>query len=628
SAFVRLDAFPLTSSGKVDRHALGRIAPEAEAVAGAAPRTATEELLAGIWAELLGLEEAGTATHFFAAGGHSLLATQAVARVRRLLGVELPVRALFEAPTVAAFAARVETARRSGAPPLPPLTPVERQAEPPLSFSQERLWFLDQLEPGSAVYHIPAALRLQGELDAAALERAFAGLVARHEALRTAFPAVAGRPVQRIAPAAPFTLPLIDLAAGPDALERLVREEARRPFDLARGPLLRATLVRLGPAEHVLLVTLHHIVADGWSVGVLVREVAALYAGETLPALPVQYADFALWQRRYLSGEALESGIAWWRQRLAGAPAELELPFDRPRPAVRGQRGDTVPVRLPEGLTAELGSLARRAGATLYMALLAGFQALLGRLSGQEDVPVGSPVANRTRVEVEGLIGFFVNTLVLRGDLSGSPGFDALLVRTREAVLEAQAHQEVPFEKLVEALAPERSLGRTPLVQAMLAFQNAPAGPPRLGSLAVRFQTVETGTAKVDLLLALEPAGRALGGAFEYDSELFDRATIVRLAGRWERLLAAAAAAPDQPLCDLAWLSEEEREQVLHEWSGGAAAYPRDASLAALFLAQVARAPEAVALESVEERLTYRELAARAAGVARRLRAVGVGPEV
>ncbi|HEY3480959.1 MAG TPA: amino acid adenylation domain-containing protein, partial [Streptomyces sp.] len=628
SAFVTLETFPLTPNGKVDRRALARVAPEAEAEIGAAPRTAIEELLAGIWAELLGLEEAGAATHFFAAGGHSLLATQAVARVQRVLGVELPVRALFEAPTVEAFAARVEAARRSGtAAALPPLVPVERPAEPPLSFSQERLWFMDQLEPGNAVYHIPAALRLEGELDAAALERAFAGLVARHEALRTVFPAVDGRPVQRIVPAAPFRLPSRDLTDRPDELGALIREEARRPFDLARGPLLRVTLVRLGPAEHVLLVTLPHIVADGWSVGVLVREVAALYAGETLPALPVQYADFALWQRRTLSGEALESGIAWWRQRLAGAAAELELPFDRPRPAVRGQRGGTVPVRLTEELITELATLARREGATLYMALLAGFQALLGRMSGQEDVPVGSPVANRTRVELEGLIGFFVNTLVLRGDLAGDPGFGALLGRTREAVLEAQARQEVPFEKLVEALAPERSLGRTPLIQAMLAFQNAPAGPPRLGSLAVRFLPVDSGAARLDLTLSVAARDGVLAGEIEYDAELFDAPTVLRLAGLWERLLAAAVRDPGARISSLELLAAAERWQLLAEWSDTAAAYPREICLHELLTAQARRSPEAVALVCGERSLTYAELDRRAGRLAGHLAALGVGPD-
>ncbi|HVG43628.1 MAG TPA: amino acid adenylation domain-containing protein, partial [Longimicrobium sp.] len=468
AAFVALERLPLTQSGKLDRRALP--APElASAEEGyVAPRTPVEEVLAEIWAEMLRLERVGVTESFFELGGHSLLATRVVSRVRQVFGVELPLRALFEGPTVAELAGRVEEMRRAGLPVLPPVVPVDRDRLLPLSFAQERLWFLDRLEPGSASYNIPAALRLAGALDAAALERALGEVVRRHEALRTTFTEVDGSPVQVIAPFGGFALPVEDLSGLGEvdreaAVRRRAGEEARRGFDLSAGLLFRVALLRLGEEDHVLLLSIHHIVSDEWSMGVLFRELWALYTAyregreSPLPEPPVQYADYAVWQREQLAGEVLDRQLSYWRELLAGAPELLELPTDHPRPAVQTNRGAAVPVGFSLELLERLQALGRSEGATLYMTLLGAFQVLLGKYAGSEDVVVGSPIAGRTRGEVEGLIGFFVNTLVLRTDLSGDPSFREVLRQVREATLGAYAHQELPFEKLVAELQPERS---------------------------------------------------------------------------------------------------------------------------------------------------------------------------
>ncbi|HYW05316.1 MAG TPA: amino acid adenylation domain-containing protein, partial [Longimicrobium sp.] len=437
SAFVVLDALPLTSTGKVDRRALPAPDPVARGEGGAdseGPRTPVEEVLAGIWAEVLGVERVGVHDDFFAFGGHSLRAMQVTARVREVLRVSVPLRALFEDATVAGLAVHVERLLRDGdgdAPP-PPLARGVAGADAPLSFAQRRLWFLERMEPGTATYNVPAALRLGGALDVAALERALGEIVRRHEVLRTTFTEVGGEPARRVSAAGEFGL-AVETVTDADAARRRVLEEAARPFDLERGPLFRARLFRVGPEEHVLLLAQHHIVSDGWSHGVLLRELTALYAAFTrgepspLPELPVQYADHAAWQRAYLSGPVLDKQLAWWKARLAGAPAVLELPTDRARPAARSNRGSYERFHLPPTLAGALRELSRREGVTLFMTLLAAWQALLGKYSGQEDLVVGAPVAGRTHREAEGLVGFFVNTLALRGDLAGDPSFRALL---------------------------------------------------------------------------------------------------------------------------------------------------------------------------------------------------------
>ncbi len=641
AAFVTLDALPLTPNGKVDRKALP--APEWERAGEGflAPRTPVEEIVAGIWAEVLGRERVGLADHFFELGGHSLLATRVMSRLRAALGVEVPLRDLFAAPRLADFAARVESARRTGAlPPAPPLVAAPREAAPPLSFAQQRLWFIDQLEPGSPLYNMPGALRIEGPLDGAVLARCLGEIARRHEALRTVFAAPEGSPVQVILPAGPFPLSVMDLSELPAgereaAAAALTAEEAARPFDLTRGPLLRASLLRLAEEDHVVLLTLHHIVGDGWSLGVLVREIAALYPAfaegrpSPLPELPVQYADYAVWQRSWLRGEVLEGEIGFWRRQLAGLPALLELPTDRPRPAVQSYRGAVRPVWLPAALARRIEELGRREGATPFMALLAAFQVLLARYSGQDDLAVGSPVAGRDRVETEGLIGLFVNTLVLRGDLAGEPTFRELLGRVRETALAAYLHQDVPFEKLVEELAPERSLAQTPLFQVMFELQNEPVGSLDLPGLRLRPAggPAATATAKFDLTLALEEKDGGLGGTLEHATDLFDAATIDRLAGHFERLMAAAAEWPDLRVFDLPWASEAESVQILRQWNDTRVEGLAEGCLHWDVAAQAARTPSAVAVETESERWTYRRLLGSARLLARHLRELGVGPD-
>ncbi len=490
AAFVSVERFPLTPSGKVDRRHLALSGPEPQETTGAdaAPRTPVEEVLAGIFAEVLGLSFVGARDGFFDLGGHSLLATRVISRVRTAFGVELPLRALFESPTVEGLAQTVEAALRSGMAPVPPIVPVGREVDLPLSFSQERLWFLEELAPGTGAYHIPLFLRLSGRLDPGRMEESLGEVVRRHEALRTAFPSRGGRPVQSVTSWPGPRLSSVDLSSLATVprlatAARLAREEAVRPFDLEQGPLLRATLLRLGHEEHDLLVTVHHIVADGWSLGVLGRELSTLYAaactgGSTspLPPLPVQYPDYSVWQRQWLAGEVLEAQLDWWREQLTGAPATLDLPTDRPRPPVPSFRGAVEPFALPEDLARGLRALARGEGATLFMVLLTGFASLLHRYSGQDDVVIGSPLANRGRREIEGLIGLFLNTLPLRIRLHGEPSLRELLGRVREMALEVYARQEAPFEKLVEALVPGRDLSRSPVFQVMLVLQEPGEG--------------------------------------------------------------------------------------------------------------------------------------------------------
>jgi amino acid adenylation domain-containing protein len=637
---VPLDAFPLTPSGKLDRRSLP--APGAARRLGAdltPPRGPIEESVAAFWAEVLGSGPVGIHESFFELGGHSLLATRVMSRVRAAFGIELPLRVLFEEPTVAGLAAAVEGVLRAGAPPVPPLVPVPRDGDLPLSFAQQRLWFLDQLLPGDPAYSLPFALRLVGALAPEALAMSFGALVARHEILRTTFAVRDGEPVQRIAPPAPVPVPLHDLAGLPPEhaqteVHRLAAEDARRPFDLARGPLLRVRLVRLGDREHALLLNLHHIVADAWSMGVLIRELTALYTSFTrstaalLPELPVQYADYAVWQRDWLRGEALEAQLAWWRGELAGASPALGLPFDRPRPAVSGHRGGQVGLALPEDLAAALGALSRRQGATLFMTLLAAWSALLSRSAAQDDVLVGSAIANRTRLETESLIGFFVNTLVLRTDLSGNPGFGELVARIRRATLGAYDHQDLPFERLVEELAPERSLNRSPLFQVMFGLQNAPAEAFEMAELELRPLRLAGETAKFDLTLSLVEVPAGLHAGLGYNSDLFDRATAERLLGGFGALLAGAVADPAKRFSELPLLSAAEREQLAAAAEASRHAAP-DVALAvpAAFAELAERMPAAVAVTGSGADLTFGELRRWSRRLAGMLRREGVGAE-
>jgi amino acid adenylation domain-containing protein/non-ribosomal peptide synthase protein (TIGR01720 family) len=641
--YVFLDAMPLTPSGKIDRRSLpapDRARGEPEAAL-SAPRTPLEELLAGIWAQVLGVERVGIHDNFFALGGHSLLATQVFGRLRAALGIELPLRTLFEAPTVSALAERSEAARRGGVTvQAPPLVRVPRGGgELPLSFAQQRLWFLDQLEPESPFYNMAAVVHFLGSLDVSALEQSLREVVRRHEGLRTTFLGVDGRPRQIIAEEPSLTLPVIDLSALLSTAQeaerrRLTAEEGEQPFNLAKGPLLRTKLLRLSDTEHVLLLTMHHIISDGWSTGVLVREFTALYeafqAGKPspLPELPLQYADFAVWQRQWLDGEVLEAQLAYWKRQLGGELPILELSTDRPRPAMQTFRGAVELVSLPKDLCKALTALSQREGVTLFMTLLATFQLLLHRYSGQDDIVVGSPIASRTSAETEGLIGLFVNTLVLRTDLSGELTFSQLLGRVREVTLGAYAHQEVPFEKLVEALQPERDLSRSPLFQVMFTLQNTPLPALELAGMKIRPMEVENTTAKFDLELIFEDTDDGMLGTLEYNTDLFDAATAAQMLGHYRSLLTAVTASPERRLSDLPFLTAPERSQLLLGWNDTFQDVPHNRSFQELFEAQVQRTPEAVAAVFSDQRLTYRELNRRANRLAHHLRGIGVGRDV
>ncbi len=642
TAWVFLEALPLTSNGKVDRKALARRSPVSPRPEGPAPRTPLEAEVAAIWVELLGIASVGMTDDLFSLGGHSLLAVRLVDRVCARLGVDMPLRKVFQAPTVAAMASWVESElRRSQSEREQPLTGGLAGALPPLSFAQQRLWFLDRLEPDSAAYNLAILLRLAGPLEPGFLTSALSEVVRRHEALRTTFevPVGSSDPVQVVRAPVGRALPVLDLEgllARDAEVARLVHEEAAVPFDLQRGPLLRAALLRLGPKDHRLLVNLHHIVADGGSVEVLERELATLYtafaAGQPspLPELPVQYPDFAVWQRSWLAGEELERQLAYWRDLLAD-PQASELPADRPRPAVRSSRGAVEEAELPESLVAGLEQLGRRYGATPFMTLFAGFLALLYRYTGQDDLLVGTPVAGRGRADIEGLIGFFVNTLPLRVGLAGKPSFAELVKRVRAAALSAYAHQDVPFERLVAEAALERDLSRNPLFQVIFAFLDS-WGPLELGPGLTLAEAagVHPGTAKFDLSFHVSREARTQSGLrllLEYSTDLFDPATIRRLMGSFERLAAAAVDRPEVPIAALPLLTFIEQAQL----SAADQAEPRGVPaglLHGLFEAQAQRTPEAVALVSGGTVLTYAELAERSTHLARRLRALGAGPEV
>jgi len=636
AAFVRIDRLPLLPNGKLDRGALPAAGTERSEGEYAPPRTPTEEMLAAIWGELLGVERAGARDSFFELGGHSLLATQLVSRLRQSMGVEVGLRAIFETPVLAALAWRIDQLRRGDyLPEAPPLVPVPRDGALPLSFAQQRLWLLDRLDPWSAAYNLPLSLWLSGWLRVPLLEHSLSEIVRRHESLRTVFVEIDGEPVQKVLPHRPCSLPVVDLEALPEERRQTVAlslawAEAQRPFDLSRGPLLRACLVRLEEREHLALATMHHIVSDAWSTGILIRELSTLYqsladrTAPALPELPVQYADFAVWQRGWLQGEVLKEQLAYWRGQLGGDLPVLQLPTDRPRPPVQTVRGAVLTARLPLALTEDLERLSRAEGTTLFMTLLAGFQALLGRYSGQRDVIVGSPIANRTRLEVESLIGFFVNTLALRGDLGEEGTFRDLLSRTREAVLGASAHQDLPFEKLVEELQPRRDLSRSPLFDVLFVLQNAPAERLALSGLMLRPLGVDSGRSPFDWTVSMTRTDQGLATSFEYNRDLFDRGTVTRALVHLESLLEAWAADPGAGLWETPLLSPAEEHQVRVEWNRLGESFP-EVSLPDLVAAQVQSRPDASAAVFENQVWSYAGLDRQAERVARRLTAAGVG---
>ena len=509
----------------------------------------------------------------------------------------------------------------------------------PLSFAQQRLWFLDQYEPENILYNIPAAIRMKGTLNVAALERGLSEILKRHEALRTTFCIVDDRPVQVINEVQDFSLTVIDLGeSSPEknkaTAERLVAEEARQPFNLAEGPLLRIKLLRLAENDHVLLVIMHHIISDGWSIKVLMREVGELYEAyankreAALPDLPIQYADFAAWQRDWLQGERLEEQLSYWRAQLVDAPPFLELPTDRPRPKFKTFHGADVLLSFSKSLSQDIMRLSRGEGVTLFITLLAAFSTFLYRYSGQRDLLVGTPIANRNRAETESLVGFFINTLILRTRFSDEMTFRELLGQVRETAFEAYAHQDLPFEKLVEELHPERSLNHSPIFQVMFHLQNALGEGPGLSGLSMSPLDVETQTAKFDLLLTMVESNEGLAGSLNYNSDLFDAATITRMAKHFERLLEAAVSNPDEEVSRLSLLSDSEKNGLLFAWNDTRRDYGKDIPVHLAFVEQARRTPEAVAVRFEQDGLTYTELNRRANRLAQRLRRLGVGPEV
>jgi amino acid adenylation domain-containing protein/non-ribosomal peptide synthase protein (TIGR01720 family) len=636
---VALDALPRTPNGKVDRRALP--APDYEGLDGASyvpPRTVTEELLTGIWADILGLERVGVRDHFFELGGHSLLATQVVSRIRNAFRIELPLRAAFECPTIADLAATVDRVRAEGSgDQIPPLTPSRREGPAPLSFAQQRLWFLAQLEPESWLYNLSFAMRLRGPLDADALRSSFDAVALKHDQLRTQFLIVEGRPVQDLVECSPVPFEQQEAQLRPDEtlddyVARAAAREARRPFMLEGHLLWRVKLVRLGEQDHLLLVTLHHAIADGWSLNLLLADMVdtycALRGGKPvpLPSPTVRYADYAQWQREWMTGEVLDGELNYWKRTLGGAPSMLSLQTDHARPTVQTFRGARHTFTVPSNLLTALQALSRRQGATLFMTVLAGFQVLLHRYGGDMDLSIGTPIANRTSLETEDLIGFFVNTLVLRTDLSGNPRFIDLLDRVRDVVVGAQSHQDVPFEQVVDALKPERDLSHAPLFQVMFALQTLGRQAMEIPDLSIEPVEVDPGSAKFDLSLEMTLAPEGLTGFFEFNLDLFEPSTIARMAVHFLTLLEKIVAEPQRKLTAFPMMDAAERAQVVGAWNETACAYPA-VSVPAQIAAQAAQTPEAVAVRAGEATLTYAALLTQAQQLAGALRARGIAPE-
>ncbi|TAF08889.1 MAG: amino acid adenylation domain-containing protein, partial [Nostocales cyanobacterium] len=637
---MMLDSLPLTPSGKVDRRALPTPDVSKE-LSGeyVAPRNPIEEILAVIWQQVLKIERVGIYDHFFEIGGHSLLATQIISRVRSSFQVELSLRSIFSHPTIAQLAANIQGLKQDGLDVVaPPILVREDNQNLPLSFAQQRLWFIDQLQPNSPLYNMPMGLRLQGNLVLAALEKSFLEIINRHEVLRTNFVADQGQAKQVIHSELNWKITVVDLRnlsnlEAETATQNLVYQQAIQPFNLASEALIRATLIVLSETEHLLLVCMHHIVSDGWSIGLLAEELAALYSafvvGEISPLtpLPIQYADFAIWQRNWLQGDVLSRELSYWQKQLENAPALLSLPTDRPRPAVQTFAGGNVEFTISAKLTEKLTKLSQQQGVTLFMTLLTAFQTLLYRYTGQTDILVGSPIANRDRHEIEGLIGFFINTLVMRGNLAGNPQFQELLPQIREMAMAAYSHQNLPFEMLVETLQPERNLSYTPIFQVVFGLQNAPMSSTQWTGLNVNPEVIDSPTSKFDLSLLMENTGSELVGVWEYSTDLFDRSTIERMMGHFITLLTAIVEAPQTRINELPILTETEK-QILLNSQNNIQEYAAKKCLHQLFAEQVEKTPDAVAVVFASEQLTYRELNNKANQVAHYLRSLGVGADV
>jgi amino acid adenylation domain-containing protein len=638
---VCLDELPVTPNGKIDRQALP--VPDSTQLQSkqyVAPRNEVEEQLSSIWQEVLGIDQVGVHDNFFELGGHSLLATQMMSQIRQTLGVEVPLKKLFEASTIDDLALQIQGYQADSKILMPPLRPVSRAENLSLSFAQQRLWFFDQLEPGSPAYNMPGAVKLQGKLDFSVLEKTFCEVIRRHESLRTNFiVSQDGQPIQVINRLRDWHVNIIDLQEMPlDEQEQQVQElaiaEAAKPFNLETDSLIRAALLLVSETEQILLLTMHHIVFDGWSMGLLVEEIATLYSAfiqgniSPLSELEIQYVDFAVWQKEWLKGDILQQQVDYWQQQLAGAPALLELPTDRPRPPVQTSNGASYESTIPVHIAQVLDKLTQQEGVTLFMTLLAAFDTLLYRYTGQSDIVIGSPIANRNRAEIENLIGFFVNTLVLRNDLSGNPTFRELLQRVREVSLDAYAHQDLPFEMLVETLQPERNLSHSPLFQVMFILQNTPISNLELPGLTLRTVATKSSISPFDLTLSLNSTAEGLDVGWEYNTDLFDASTIERMSRHFEILLTGIAENPDLPIFTLPILTAAEQQKILVDWNSTQADYPQEQCVHQLFEAQVNKTPEAISIVCGDEQLTYQELNARANQLAHHLQTLGIKPEV
>jgi acyl carrier protein len=569
---VRLEKLPKTASGKLDKRGLPQFQEVRETRAYQGARNAIEEILVGIWKDVLGVNRISIYDNFFELGGHSLLATQAVSRVRKCFQVEIPLQSIFEWPTVAQLASGIEEQLKvAQGQRIPSITPAAHDGKAPLSFAQQRLWFLDQLKPNNSAYNVPAAVRLKGDLQIKVLEETLSEIVRRHEALRTTFTITEGEPTQQIHKAEPIKIPLADISFLSEEqreaeVYRIAKEEAQRGFDLREGPLMRVGLVRMREQEHVFVMTMHHIISDGWSIGVLVKEMARMYGGGVRgeevkeEELKVQYGDYARWQREWLKGEELEKEILYWRKQLDQAPLVLELVTDRPRPAIQTSNGAREPLALTLSLTEQLKNLSQHEGVTLFMTLLAAFNLLLYRYTDKDDILVGTPIAGRNQVEIEKLIGFFTNMLVLRTDLSGDPSFRNLLKRVRTTCLEAYSHQNIPFEKLVEELQPERDLSRNPMFQTVFSLQNASSEILELPGLTLSSLKVEAGTSLFDLMLEMSDGDQGLKGVFEYNTDLFGVNTIRQMIDHFITLLESIVADPDQQVIDIPLVRQEPKD--------------------------------------------------------------------
>ncbi|WP_193200007.1 non-ribosomal peptide synthetase, partial [Nostoc sp. MG11] len=633
-ACVCLTQLPLTPSGKIDRRSLP--VPTYQRyrhTAYIAPHSQLEYQLAQIWSEVLGVPQIGRHDHFFQLGGHSLLATRLISRIRTVCQVDLSLRAVFTSPTIAELA--VAIAQIATTEPVPPIVPVSIDQPLPLSFAQQRLWFLAQLQPGNIAANLSTAVRLTGNLQISALEHSLQTIYQRHTALRTNFVSINDQPHQIIRSDDNWQFSLVDLRGETaPAIEQLMITAAQQPFDLGQNPLMRCQLIQLSDSDFLLLVCMHHMITDGWSMGIFTQELATLYPAycggqpNPLPELPLQYVDFACWQRQWLQGEVLEKQLDYWRQQLAAAPALLELPTTRPRPAIQTTNGASYDFSLSPDLSQSLTQLSQQAGVTLFMTLLAAFDILLYRYSGQTDILVGTPIANRNRTEIEGLIGFFVNTLVLRTDLSGQPNFTQLLNRVREVALGAYAHQDLPFELLVEAIQPQRSLSHTTLFQVMFVLQNTPVTDIELPELTLSPVTVDISTVNFDLILNVTETETGLVGSWEYNTDLFDDAAIARMAGHFQTLLEGIVANPEQCISQLPLLTATEQQQLLVEWNQTQRDYSHEQCIHELFELQAELTPDQVAIVFENQQLTYQELNSRANQLAHHLRDLGVKPDV